>query len=112
MLKTSRVSILALILSVAVLVTGCVAGSNEGGATANEFRINLASEPPTLDPALGTDQVSFTVINAMYEGLTTQDENGQVVPAAAEKWDVSEDGKTYTFHLNKNGKWSNGDAVT
>jgi len=112
MFKKTRVSLLALILAVAVLVTGCVAGTNEGGATANEFRINLASEPPTLDPALATDQTSFTVINAMYEGLTRQDENGEVVPAAAEKWDVSEDGKTYTFHLQKDAKWSNGDAVT
>lgn len=112
MYKKSRISLLALILAVAVLITGCVAGKNEGGASANEFRVNLASEPPTLDPALAIDQVSFTVINAMYEGLTALDANGKVIPAAAEKWDVSEDGKTYTFHLHQDAKWSNGDALT
>lgn len=112
MFKKSHVSLLALILVIAVVATGCGSSSSNSGSENNEFRINLASEPPTLDPALATDVTSNTVISAMYEGLTRQDEAGQVLPAAADSWDVSEDGKTYTFHLNKDAKWSNGDAVT
>lgn len=106
-------TILSLVLAIAVVVSGCTSGGNGGnGASANEFRLNLATEPPTLDPAQATDQVSFTVINAIYEGLTIIDENGDVQPGVAEKWDVSEDGKTYTFTIRSDAKWNNGDAVT
>jgi len=113
MKKNKLVSMLSLVLVLALVVTGCASGSkNESGANNNEFRINLASEPPTLDPAQATDQVSFTVINAIYEGLTIIDENGNVQPGIAEKWDVSEDGKTYTFTIRSDAKWNNGDPIT
>lgn len=113
MKKNKLVFMLSLVLVLALVVTGCASGSkNESGANNNEFRINLASEPPTLDPAQATDQVSFTVINAIYEGLTIIDENGNVQPGIAEKWDVSEDGKTYTFTIRSDAKWNNGDPIT
>lgn len=113
MFKKSYASLIAMVLVIAVVATGCVSGTNnKSGANSNELRLNLASEPPTLDPAQATDQVSFTVLNAIYEGLTKLDENGQVLPGTAENWDVSEDGKTYTFHIRQDAKWSNGDPVT
>src|ERR1700753_1483706 len=54
---------------------------------------------------------------ALWEGLTTygSPDNGKdltPLPGAAESWDISPDGKTYTFHLRKEGRWSNGDPVT
>ncbi|URN96043.1 MAG: peptide ABC transporter substrate-binding protein [Candidatus Pristimantibacillus lignocellulolyticus] len=111
--RKNLISILSLVLVLAIITTGCASGSkNESGASNNEFRMNLATEPPTLDPAQATDQVSFTVINAIYEGLTIVDENGDVQPGVAEKWDISPDGKTYTFTIRQDAKWKNGDAVT
>jgi len=111
-MKTTR-SIVVMLLVLALVLTGCGSGANnESGASGNEFRLNLSTEPPSLDPAQATDQISFTIINAIYEGLTRIDENGDVQPAVAEKWNVSEDGKTYTFTIRSDAKWNNGDAVT
>jgi oligopeptide transport system substrate-binding protein len=50
--------------------------------------------------------------SALYEGLTRRDSRGRSVPGIAEKWEVSPDGKTYTFHLRPNLYWSNGDPFT
>lgn len=113
-------SSLAAVMAVVLLISGCTPKDENkgtetgesGAATSKVFRMNISTEPPTLDPAQSQDQVSFTVLNGLYEGLTRKDENGQNVPGIAEKWDISEDGKTYTFHLRTDAKWSNGDPVT
>ncbi|WP_018756696.1 peptide ABC transporter substrate-binding protein [Paenibacillus terrigena] len=74
------------------------------------FRMNLHSEPPSLDPAQAQDNTSGTVLNAIFSGLTEMDKDGNAIPAAAESW--KEDGNKITFNLRKDGKWSNGDPVT
>jgi oligopeptide transport system substrate-binding protein len=72
---------------------------------------NLSGEPKTIDPHLATGVLDAYVINELIEGLTTLDEKGLPQPAMAERWDVSPDGKTYTFHLRQ-AKWTNGEPVT
>ncbi|NJM92469.1 MAG: hypothetical protein HC861_07475 [Rhodospirillaceae bacterium] len=47
----------------------------------------------------------------MYEGLTAADTKGEPGPGAAEKWETSDDGLTWTFHLRAGLKWSNGDPL-
>lgn len=65
----------------------------------------------TLDPHFVGDGMWF-VGEGLLEGLTQMSADGkEAVPAAAESWDISEDGKTYTFHIRESG-WSNGDPVT
>ena len=71
---------------------------------------NLGSEPVTLDPQRNTDLYGGSVINHMYEGLLRY-ENNMLVPAVAEKYDVSLDNMTYTFKLRKT-LWSDGSPVT
>src|SRR5690606_22676532 len=84
----------------------------EGKLAAQQvFKMNLFSEPPSLDPGLSQDNNSFTVLNAVFEGLTRLDTEAQVQPAVAEKWEISDDGRTYTFTLRDDAKWSNGDKV-
>ncbi len=75
-------------------------------------RINLGTEPPSLDPARMTDLTSFTVIQPLLKGLTQFDANLKAVPAIAERWTRSDDGLHYHFYLRKNAKWSDGKSVT
>ena len=69
------------------------------------------AEPETLDPAKSTGVTESNIQYELLEGLTTYAADGEVIPGVAEKWDLSDDGKTYTFHL-RDSKWSNGDPVT
>ena len=77
------------------------------------LRIAQRNEPATLDPQLATLPDEFFIIRALSEGLLTPDPaGGAPLPGVAEKWEVSADGLTYTFHLRPGAKWSNGDPVT
>ncbi|MGE5553992.1 MAG: peptide ABC transporter substrate-binding protein [Betaproteobacteria bacterium] len=69
------------------------------------------TEPETIDPAMSTGIPEANIELAVFEGLTRIGSNDQIVPGVAYKWEVSKDGKVYTFHLRKS-KWSNGDPVT
>lgn len=109
-MRKSWLFALSLLLVAGVVLAGC--GSKSGSSSDQVFNMNLTSEPPTLDPALAQDSVSFTVLTGLYEGLTRKDASGKTIPGIAEKWDISDDQKTYTFHLRKDAKWSNGDPVT
>ncbi|MBM7564560.1 peptide ABC transporter substrate-binding protein [Paenibacillus sacheonensis] len=101
-----------LMASLMLVLTGVLSACGKSGSGDDQtFRMNLTSEPPSLDVAQAQDQVSFTVLNGLFEGLTRMDDKGNIVPGVAEKWDISEDGKTYTFHLRDNAKWSNGQPV-
>jgi oligopeptide transport system substrate-binding protein len=70
------------------------------------------TEPPTLDPALATDHASVQVAIQLFEGLTEIDEAGQPAPLGADKWEVADDGRTYTFTLKGDRMWSDGTPVT
>ncbi len=92
---------------VALLIAGCTPAREKPDLTF----INGA-EPETIDPALVTDQVSMRVANALFEGLCRNTVDGKPEPAMAERWEVSADKKTYTFHLRAGVVWSDGSAVT
>lgn len=85
-----------------------------GSAQAGTSDLNVMLETPveSLDPQQATDGTSFEVIADYTDGLMQMDADGKSVPAIAESYDVSKDGLTYTFHLRKDAKWSNGDPVT
>ncbi|MGH8541684.1 MAG: peptide ABC transporter substrate-binding protein [Stenotrophobium sp.] len=69
-------------------------------------------EPETLDPGKADGVQTSNVLRDLYQGLTDEAPNGDIIPGVAQSWDISEDKKTYTFHLRDNARWSNGDAVT
>ncbi|GMR14667.1 MAG: ABC transporter substrate-binding protein [Gammaproteobacteria bacterium] len=69
-------------------------------------------EPATLDPHLARGVPSAHILRDLFEGLTAESPNGRVIPGAAIRWNISRDGKTYTFYLRREARWSNGDLVT
>ena len=68
----------------------------------------LLGEPRTLDPQLADDTYSLQVIRDLYEGLTSEDASGHVVPGVALSWVVDPTGIEYTFRLRPGAKWSDG----
>ena len=87
-------------------------GSREAsGGSAGVFR-RLWQEPPTLDPHEAGDTASAGVLVEIFSGLVALNTALQVVPDLSERWDVSEDGKTYTFYLRPNAKFHDGKPVT
>jgi oligopeptide transport system substrate-binding protein len=77
-----------------------------------DLTIANGDEPQTLDPAIVTAQLDQRICLAIYEGLTSCDPAGNIGPGVAEKWEMSPDGRTYTFHLRANAQWSNGEPLT
>ena len=71
----------------------------------------VGSEWSSLDPQVNFDAAAGWIQMDAYEGLVTYDGTGKVIPGAAEKWEISADGLTYTFHLRAGLKWSNGDPL-
>lgn len=74
-------------------------------------RLNLRTEPPSLDSRLFSDATSANVLLMLYEGLTRMDETGKPRPALAKSFEVSADGRVYTFRLRE-AVWSDGASVT
>ena len=68
-------------------------------------------DPDSLDPHKARSTESMTVLRDLFEGLTRLDKQAATVPAAAESWTVSDDGRVYTFKLRPNVRWSNGEPV-
>ena len=82
-----------------------------GGLAAEQIlNVDIAGEPPTLDPNKAQDSNSITVLNALHRPLVYIDKDLKVVPELAESWEISDDAKTFTFHL-KDAKYSNGDPI-
>jgi oligopeptide transport system substrate-binding protein len=78
-----------------------------------EVTVNaLAGEPDNLDPNRSSFATEAAVIRQVFETLLVFDKELKPVPGAATSFDVSQDGKTYTFHLKPDGKWSDGQPVT
>ena len=99
------------------LCLAMLAGCGGGGASSGSVSVNLASEPPEMLSFLNTDSTSGNVLRHVMEGLVTLDENNKAIPGVAkevptkENGGISEDGKTVTFKLNPEAKWSDGTQV-
>lgn len=79
---------------------------------AKTISLNAGMEPTGLNTLTSTYSIEFAMFKHMYENLVSLDDDDNTVPGAAESWDYDEDTLTYTFHLRKDGVWTNGDPVT
>lgn len=70
------------------------------------------SEPESLDPHIGTGQPEGRIYMSLFEGLTEYDpKTMQPIPAIAESWEPNQDLSEFTFHLRRNARWSDGNAI-
>jgi oligopeptide transport system substrate-binding protein len=95
----------------ALVASGC-GGDGGTGSKAGAITVNWGTEPPSLDPGLASDVTSANILLNVMDPLVKLDEDLEPVANLAESWDVSPDGKTITFTLRSDGRWTNGDPVT
>ena len=91
---------------------GCKrAGDGPSRVADNYFRVNLGTEPPSLDWSLATDHVSFNVISNLMVGLTEFDKDLKPAPVIAKKWELQDGGRRIVFDLRDDVLWSDGRKV-
>ncbi|MUG72582.1 MULTISPECIES: peptide ABC transporter substrate-binding protein [Paenibacillus] len=123
-MKLNKLLVLATVTAVlGATVAGCSGNANNdqaggaatepGKASAQEIRINLSAEPPALDSSIATTNPTFTIINAINEGLYRLNGEGKPEPALAKELpSISPDGLVYTITLRDGLKWADGSPLT
>ncbi len=109
MQKFLKVFGIALVIGmVCVSVLGSVAGAEK------VLRISDSSDPQTADCQMTTDfyTIPLNIFDRLVEAITVSPGQSELVPGLAESWDISEDGKVYTFHLRKGVLFHNGEELT
>ena len=92
---------------------GAPESASDGEAVTGTSRlVQLFVDPPTIDPHVTTDATSARIIVEVFGGLVTIDPNLDIVPDLAESWDISGDGRVYTFHLRPDARFHDGKPVT
>jgi oligopeptide transport system substrate-binding protein len=99
----------AVAIALVPLFGACKSAPESGGET--HFRVNLGTEPPSLDWSLATDHVSFNVIANLMVGLTEFDKDLKPAPVIAKSWDFLDGGKKIVFHLRDDAQWTDGKKV-
>jgi len=92
-----------------ILAAALLFGTAQAGTVLNR---PIEGEPESLDPQKTVSAFPIGLVRDMYIGLITLSDDGKPIPGVAESWDISPDGKSWTFHLRHDAKWSNGDPVT
>lgn len=92
-------------------LAGCSGSGGDSSQTGNFVNLAKENDVISMDSRYATDGMSFEMLAATIEGLETMDADGNIVPALAESYDISEDELTYTFHL-RDAVWSNDTPVT
>ncbi|MCY9801959.1 ABC transporter substrate-binding protein [Vibrio scophthalmi] len=112
--KITQALLLGAGLAVAATSTVSIAADVPAGtklAQVQELVRGNGTEVATIDPHKSQGVPESHVIADLLEGLVGQDANGNIIPGVADSWETA-DNKTFTFHLRKDAKWSNGDPVT
>jgi len=101
--------IVPLILTLTVLTTipaaSPAASKNDGRPDGGTLAYGEYGRPATLDPITSNEMISLRITELVFNGLVGIDEKQAIVPELAERWEVSQDGRTYTFFLRKGVRW-------
>ncbi|MDN3508104.1 MAG: ABC transporter substrate-binding protein, partial [Simkaniaceae bacterium] len=95
----------------ALLMTSCDSEKGSKASNKSTLHVNFLTAPPTLDPRKTRDMTSSTAIFMLFEGLTKSTPESSHAPSLAERIEISDDQRIYTFYLRE-AKWSNGDLIT
>ena len=109
--------ILTLFLSLTLLLSLAACGGNadttDARRDANEIVVGIAQDlENSLDPYTSVTAANREVLFNVFEGLVKPDADGNLIPAVAERWEISDDQLTYTFHLRPGVKFHDGSEVT
>ena len=105
------IAVLLLLVAAALAVVGVTFDASSQAPA--DFRFVNGTEPSTLDPGRMTGEPESRIANELFEGLTRREPRSlRPAPGVAERWEVSEDGRVYTFHLRADARWSDGLPVT
>ena len=108
-MKSIKIFLLFIINLLVIFVLSC--SKNESNFDDRGIIVNLSVEPKTIDPSLNAQIYGVIYIQHIFEGLIVRDKNNKVAPGVAYKWEISPDGKKYTFYIRTNSLWSDGKPV-
>src|SRR5947199_5603777 len=95
-------------LAASLLAPGCRSAAPSPPASGSTLHLAQSAEPTTFDPALVEDGPTIEVLMHVFDGLVQWTPQNKLAPALAERWEVSPDGRTFTFHLRPGVKFQNG----
>ncbi|RIY37946.1 peptide ABC transporter substrate-binding protein [Psittacicella gerlachiana] len=109
-----KLSLSALGASLMLLTQATLASEINGAKLApqQELRVAFPASPDTLDPNYLKYSADFRTLRPVFDTISRLNSEGKYVPVAAQSWQVSEDGLTWTFYLRKEAKWQDGKPVT
>ena len=108
-----RLIVAALAITGAMALAGCGGGSKSAKKVSGKIlTIEMGPEVESIDPALNTTNDGANYLTYLFDNLLRTDKDGKVVPSLAQKYEVSDDGLTWTFHLRDGLKWSDGSDFT
>ncbi|MCF6806888.1 peptide ABC transporter substrate-binding protein [Thiotrichales bacterium 19S9-12] len=119
-LTNKKITLNTMLISAAIALSACSNNQSVEKNTDSKYapkdkdtfvRANGA-EPESLDPAKAQTTTASAILYDLFEGLVSETQTNQPAPGVAKSWKVSNDGKTYTFYLRDDAKWSNGKVIT
>ena len=108
-MKTRRIISIVLAIVLVFSCVACLSGCNKNGKT--EVTVQIGPNPETLDPALNSAVDGGNMLITLFETLLIIDQDNKVQPGQAEKYEVSDDGLTWTFTMRDGLKWSDGSEL-
>ena len=102
--------LMIVLTTLTIALSGC--SSDKTGGDSSKFTVGIPQDIDSLDPHYATGAGTKEVLFNIFEGLVKPDENGNLNPAVASEYQISEDNKVYTFTLREGIKFHDGSAVT
>ena len=104
--------ILSIVLLSGLFLAGCITTVSAPAVVGSGVLKMYGIDPITLDPAVSAEMTSHEYVTQIYSGLVRPDDNLEPAPDIAERWEISQDRRTYTFYLRKDVMFQDGRKVT